>query len=225
MRLVDVVPELRSLLPPEEREQLAEAMAERALTLTEDAPVAPLGGAWLVAEGALLRTSAMERVPMATLAGPGDVVELRWVADLLPRTVSWRAVCPVTALVPIDEDFLTALCPHPSVAALLVARGGSAHAAAADAAAIARLTRVHDRILATFLHLADRFGRPTDAGIAVDIEVDRRVLAELVSAPRAIVGGALRGLSDSETVRRTDTGWLVDPHAASALGAAHTSRG
>ena len=80
------------------------------------------------------------------------------------------------------------------------------------ALAILQLPRVEDRILAFFLELAERLGRVTPEGIAVDLPLTHALIGEAVGSRRPTVSLALTELATTGLLSRRAGGtWIVAP--------------
>lgn len=118
----------------------------------------------------------------------------------------------------LDRRFAAETARWPSVAAALlekaVARARSMH----FQLAVCHLTRVEERLLVTFWHLADRFGRMTSRGVTLPLPLPHRTLASIVGARRPSVTSALTVLRDEGRVERIEDGWLLPGSAPEQLG-------
>jgi hypothetical protein len=80
--------------------------------------------------------------------------------------------------------------------------------------AIAHLPRVEDRLLALFLHLAERWGRVGNGGVILPVSLTHATLGRLVGARRPTVSLALKELTSEGLVARRDDGAWVVSHAS-----------
>jgi CRP-like cAMP-binding protein len=79
------------------------------------------------------------------------------------------------------------------------------------------MTRVEDRLMALFWHLAHRWGRMAADGVVVPLALSHRLIGELVGARRTTVSTALSALARAgQIVRRPDGTWVLtgEPVAA-----------
>ena len=178
-------------------------------------PAATFGA--IVLDGLLLRQVTVMEHSAVQLVGPGDVFALQPAEGLLlPRTtfITCSGGCRLGL---IDDQCLTAIRRWPQVAAFLFRRAGEQVERASLQHAIGQLPRVHDRILATFWHLAERHGRVTPSGIHLPVTLTHRMLGLLVGARRPTVSLALGELeADGAIGRRADRTWMIlrtPPHA------------
>lgn len=219
--LLDADPQLCGGLSP------AEQAAARGL-LVETKRLWP--GAWQAAEeravehghlGLLLLEGVMSRElhvagsSSAELLGPGDLVPpQRWDADagLLPIDIRWMVLSPATVAL-LDWRVAGELSRWPRITASLLDRIAERSERVAKSRAIAQLTGVDRRILALFLHLAERWGRACGDGMVVPLVLTHRLLGQLVGACRPTTSVALKTLAQrGELVRRRDGSWLLPRH-------------
>lgn len=216
--LVDAAPDLCAGFSPQQR-----VAARRVLVQTRRL----WPGAWhakegddvghghlglLVLEGVMSRQLHVAGVASAELLGPGDLVRpWRWDAadDLLPIDAHWSVLSPVTVAL-LDRRVAAELARWPEIIRSLLDRIASRSERVATMHAIAQLTGVDRRILALFLHLAERWGRVTGEGVVVPLALTHRLLGELVGACRPGVSVALKSLAErGELLRRRDGSWLI----------------
>jgi CRP/FNR family cyclic AMP-dependent transcriptional regulator len=146
------------------------------------------------------------------LLGPGDLIRpWRWEAahDLLPLDARWSVLSPATVAL-LDRRVAVELSRWPEIIVWLLDRVAERSERVATSQAIAQLTGVDRRILALFLHLAERWGRVSPDGVVVPLALTHRLLGQLVGACRPTVSTALRTLADrGELLRRRDGSWLL----------------
>jgi CRP-like cAMP-binding protein len=188
-------------------------------TETKDVGTGHLG--LLLLEGVMSRELHVAGVASAELLGPGDLVR-PWRADarddLLPIEARWSALSPVTVAL-LDRRVAAELSGWPEIVGWLLARLAERSERVAISQAIAQLTGVDRRILALFLHLAERWGRATSDGVVVPLALTHRLLGQLVGACRPTISTGLKTLADrGELLRRRDGSWLLpgDPRAGGA---------
>ena len=216
--LVDVAPDLCAGLS---REQWAEARE----LLVQTRRLWP--GAWQAREekdighghlGLLLVDGLMSRELHVAgsvgveLLGPGDLIRpWRWEAahDLLPLDARWSVLSAATVAL-LDRRVAVELSRWPAIIVWLLDRVAERSERVATSQAIAQLTGVDRRILALFLHLAERWGRVSPDGVVVPLVLTHRLLGQLVGACRPTVSTALKTLADrGELLRRRDGSWLL----------------
>jgi hypothetical protein len=223
--LLDIDPDLGSLLPPEQLE-----VARREL----DVVVYRLGqGPWdaggdganpehvglLLLEGVISREVVVADTVSTELLGPGDVVRpwsIQEPAGLLQHAVRWNALTDSRVAV-LDRRFAAQLGRWPEVNAALIDRVNDRAQRLAVTQAISQLNRVDRRLLSLFWHLAERWGRMTADGVAIPLTLSHRMLGQLVGARRPTVSSAIGELAArDELVRRDDGTWLLkgDPVGA-----------
>jgi CRP-like cAMP-binding protein len=229
VRLLEVDPDLGSLLNDQRRED-----AERALVVrTHQLGVGPwdvgrLAGAsgdhlgLLVLDGVLSRELVVADHVSAELLGPGDLVR-PWQGggrqSLLPVEAIWSVLSSLTVAV-LDRRFAAEVARYPEVTAALFDRLSERSGRLATTQAISQLTRVDRRLKALFWHLAERWGRVAGEGVVVPLALTHRILGQLVGARRPTVSTALSELAErGELIRRPDGSWLLrgDPPGPQAL--------
>jgi CRP-like cAMP-binding protein len=122
----------------------------------------------------------------------------------------------------IDARANAAIGRYPEVSAVIVDRLVERSKRLAVAQAISQLTRVEDRLVSLFWHLAERWGRVSPDGIVVPLALSHRVLGELIGARRPTVSTAVANLARAGRVtRRRDGSWLLsgEPDAGPAKAA------
>jgi CRP/FNR family cyclic AMP-dependent transcriptional regulator len=174
----------------------------------------------LVLDGLLIRTVVLAGCPSAELVGPGDLVELSALYDrdcLLPVEVLVTAAA-VSRVALLSHRFRLAAARWPPVTAALLEREEQHSARLAKQAAICHLQTVEARLLALFMHLADRWGRVCPTHVMLPLRLLHRTLGELVGAERCTVSLALKRLARAGLVIRCPDGsWLLRPDLGSHL--------
>jgi CRP-like cAMP-binding protein len=168
----------------------------------------------LVLAGLASRAVVIDHVAAAELLGPGDLVlpEGEPTATLLSATVRWEVLEPLTIAL-LDERFLMSVRRWPELVAGLFERVASRSAGQSVHRALSQLPRAEDRVHALLCLLADRWGRVTPDGVALELTLTHETLGTLVGAKRPTVSLALEQLqADGRVLRRADGGWLL-PHA------------
>lgn len=159
---------------------------------------------FLVLEGYLYRLLELGNRRSAELLGAGDIIRPFGSApdgyEMVPFEVTWT-VLEDAWLAALDARFLRQMGEHPEVIERLL---GRAVRRSWDLAL--RLTLVQMRLSAG-LHfllwqLADRFGRVEGRGVLLPVALTQARLAELISAQRASVAGALKELEAEGLITR-----------------------
>src|SRR5215208_3377297 len=216
--LLDVDPDLGSLLPPDRREPARHELEVEVYRLPqgpwsaggEDANPEHVG--LLLLEGVIAREVVVSDTVSTELLGPGDVVRpwsIQEPAGLLQLTVRWNALTESRVAV-LDRRFAVQLGRWPEVNAALIDRVNDRAQRIATTQAISQLNRVDRRLLSLFWHLAERWGRITPDGVAIPLTLSHRMLGQLVGARRPTVSTAISDLAArEELVRRGDGTWLL----------------
>jgi CRP/FNR family cyclic AMP-dependent transcriptional regulator len=167
---------------------------------------------FLIADGLLTREVDVLGRRCTELLGHGDVMRpWQWDAEgsHVRAEVGWAVLEPARLAV-LDHAVIQRLGPYPSIGAELFSRGIRRAHALAVALAISHHQRVDERLLLTLWHLAERWGRVTGDGIAVDLTLSHERLATLVGAHRPSVTTAMGELTaDGLISRREDGRWLL----------------
>lgn len=217
--LGDLLFDALEAIPEEDR-----ALARRAVTVTrlcargEDlaGPVSGAPGAigFLVVGGIVLKETTLATRSALEVLTAGDVLAppLGQAAQEDARAVSRYLAHGSVTLGVLDTRFTAAARRWPQLAADLHARiGHQAHRASAHLAML-HAPRVEERIALLFGDLAERCGRVTPDGIAIDVDLTHELLGRLVGARRPTVSLALRGLALDGALRRTRSGrWVLAP--------------
>jgi CRP-like cAMP-binding protein len=163
----------------------------------------------LVVRGLVLADTCLAGRTATQLVGPGDVLPLAPDAGAtLPGTMAFR-VAEVATLVPLDERFMALARQWPAIGGLLMRAAARQLVRGATHQAISQLSRIELRLLAIMWHLAERWGRVTPQGLALELELTHTMLGQLVGARRPTVSLALKGLAEDGTLVRRQRGWLV----------------
>ena len=218
--LLEADPELGNGLPAEERER-----AERALVV-QSVIVQP--GPWdggltsvfalLLAEGLIVRETAVGGRLLPQVLGAGDVLE-SWPEPegVLAAEVGTTVAEPTTLLV-LDSRFLAAAGRWPTLMVEVQRRlAMQAHRLAVQGA-ICQLARVELRVLALLWHLAERWGRVSREGVVLPVKLTHETLGRFVGARRPSVTLAMGQLADDGLVmRREDGAWVLPPRSQEVL--------
>lgn len=220
VRILEVNPDLGLDLPPAAFEQ-----ASRSLTC----PMIELeAGKWdldssstradvrgrllgcLVVEGLIVEEVTLGGRVCNHLHGPRDLLGAEGGPNgSLP--VESRFIVPQSARVALlDDRFLVAARRWPWLVGRLFDAAGQQMGRASTHQAISQLSRVEDRLVALFWHLADRWGVVRPDGIDLDLPLTHEALGRLVGARRPTVSLGLLQLAERGAVaRRADGGWRL----------------
>ena len=137
--------------------------------------------------------------------GPGELVGELAVLDGRPRLSSIVALEPVEALVIPAGDFRTLLHSHPGIAWRLLVTLSSRFRDADLKRVEFGASDTVGRVAARLVELGERYGRPRDGGVHIELPLSQDELGAWTGASRAGVAAALRTLRDLgwiETGRR-----------------------
>lgn len=146
----------------------------------------------------------------AELLGPEDIVLAPLGADrgALAARMTYSASSPVRVAV-LDGPARAALRGNAEAAAVVFDRQRARAERALIQQAIAHLTRVDLRVLATLWHLSGRCGRVTPAGVLIPLRLTHRLLGLLVGARRPSVTTAVGELEERGLLVRDAAGLLL----------------
>ncbi len=136
------------------------------------------------------------------IAGPGEVFgELSLFDEEGERTADAQALEPAECLLIAKEPLLQFLTSRPQLLLRIIA-SLSAYIKRKDATMgdVAFLD-IPGRVAAKLVQLADTKGRPTPAGISIELALNQQTLAAMVGATRENVNRALRRFSDLGYIR------------------------
>lgn len=166
----------------------------------------------LILDGLIARHMTIGGMESVELVGPGDVLR-PWIAidGELSQQVRLRwTVTRRTHLAVLDRAFALAVSPWPEIPANINDRLATRVGRMALSAAIQGLRRIDDRLLAILWSYADRWGRVTREGVALELDLTHRVLAGVIGARRPSVTTALKALEATGALtRRPDGSWLL----------------
>lgn len=173
----------------------------------------------LVIDGLALVQVDAGRAPVGWLVGTDDILrpwELREVSLL--ASAAWQVLAPMQ-LALLDPDFARRVAGVGSVSDALIAKGTQTSHWLFAKSLVTGTSVIEERLLLLFALLGERWGKATSAGVVVAMPLTHQVLATLIGARRPSVSTALRALSNSGLLRRTEEGWLLcrTPRAARPL--------
>jgi len=180
---------------------------EGPLDLTAMAQEPQLG--FLVLDGFITVNVLLSDRVASHLAGPGDVLHgMDRAAAVLPANVSY-AVSESARLAMLGRRFIAALRRWPELLVALHDRLRAQEQRQAVHAAIGKLRRIEERVLAILWHLGERWGRVTPDGVVVPLALTHEAIGRLAGAERPTVSLALNALAEMDAVVRRDDGAFV----------------
>jgi CRP/FNR family transcriptional regulator, cyclic AMP receptor protein len=222
VQLLEVDSELGAVLPEDERGRAARALLVQSLVVEPGPWDAPPSSAFalLVAEGLVVRETAVGGRLLPQVLGAGDVLE-SWPEPegVLGAEVA-TAVAEQATLLVLDARFLAAAARWPSLMVEVQRRLAiQAHRLAVQGA-ICQLARVELRVLALLWHLAERWGRVGREGVVLPVKLTHETLGRFVGARRPSVTLAMGQLADDGLITRRDDGaWVLPPRSQDVLSA------
>jgi CRP/FNR family transcriptional regulator, cyclic AMP receptor protein len=165
----------------------------------------------LLIDGVVVREIMLGPYVSAQLCGPGDLLELRNPRDqrCLPALAT-MSVPGTAVLALLDDRVLAASRRWPRLGGRLLAQAMGQIGDASAHQAISQLTRVEDRLLGLFWHLADRWGRVLSGGVRIDLPLTHETIGHLIGARRPTVTLGLRALRAAGLLQRqVDGAWLL----------------
>jgi CRP/FNR family cyclic AMP-dependent transcriptional regulator len=216
--LLDLDPGLGRLLPAPRRE----AAAQRLLVRVHALDAGPWDGERLrgagpehlglsLVEGMVAREVVLSDTVSCELLGPGDLIR-PWSAEDPVRLLRWQVrwtVLEQARVAVLDRRFAVALSQFPEVSSVLAGRLADQVQRLSLTQSIAQLNGVDRRLVLLFWHLAERWGRSTEAGVTLTLPLPHRLIAYLVGARRPTVTAALGELSDRGVIVREGVSWLL----------------
>ena len=126
----------------------------------------------------------------------------------LPFEATWRVLVPLRMAV-LDLAWMARMAPFPELMAELGARIMVRSRRLASLLAIAQHHRLEDRLRLFFWELADRYGRVTPDGVALQLRLTHELISHLVGAQRPSVSTALGRLDRAGLVCRQGRTWVL----------------
>ena len=225
MSLLDIDEEISRAVDPAERPTARRALAGEVVSLPEGVTsliddLAADPGVWgfYVVSGVVVRTACVGRTTLPELVGPGEVLgPPARLAGPVPAEERFCAA-EATALMVLDTLAAQACGRWPALLALLARRTGQQRLRATALGAIRHLPSAETRILVTFWHLAENWGRVTVDGTVIPFPFTHETLGQIVAAGRPTVTLALSRLDREGLVRRLPDGaWLLAPEPQARL--------
>lgn len=216
-RVLDLDPDLGLAITEPDRPRARETLVARSYELPpgawEISPAVKETGAYglLVTSGVLaLRTSIADRATLE-LVGPGDVLQ-PWVQlgaeTSVPPTAGWQVIERAEVLL-LDYGFAFAAAQWPQIASALMYRLVLRSRRLCYQLAVNTAPQVEQRVLYSLWSLADRWGRVTDRGTALELRLTHQQLAELVAAQRPSVSTALSRLREEGRIGYDRTSFIL----------------
>lgn len=168
----------------------------------------------LVLEGLITVNVVLCDRVASQLAGPGDVIDVAASPDpLLPAAMSF-VVSDTTRVAVLDRRFIAAVRRWPALLLALHERLREQERRLAVHAAIGKLRRIEDRVLALLWHLGERWGKMAPEGVVVPLSLTHETIGRLAGAERPTVSLALTELSRTGLIARRDDGAFVLSHGS-----------
>lgn len=217
--LLELDPELGNGLPEEERARAAALVVPT--VVAEPGPWndgAIPGFALLVADGLVVRETAVGGRLLPQVLGAGDVLEEWPEPEGVLSAEVHTTVAETTTLVVLDGRFLAAAARWPALMVEVQRRQAMQAHRLAVQGAICQLARVELRVLALLWHLAERWGRVGREGVVLPVKLTHETLGRFVGARRPSVTLAMGQLSEDGLVTRRDDGaWVLPPRSQEVL--------
>jgi CRP/FNR family transcriptional regulator, cyclic AMP receptor protein len=214
--LLDLEPSVGDGLAPDDLPRARRALGVPVITLDPgpwrpEALAAEFGevGFVLVLAGVLARDHVLQDRTTTQLYGPGELLCTHTnEPDCLPCRTTHAVEMPARIAL-LDERFMTATRLYPAAGRWVLAKLSAQADRVARQAAILGLPRVEDRVLATFWHLAEVWGRVRGDGVLLPVPLTHERIGRMTGAQRPTVSLALRALADDGDARRVADGWLL----------------
>jgi CRP-like cAMP-binding protein len=214
VRLFEADPDLSGTTLSENKERLrAVTVPVRSLEVGPWLPRVRTGEpalGFLVLEGAIsLETRLYGRTAVEVL-GPGDpfLPAEESDPDSLLYESSWMVVSR-SELAILDAAFTNTLRLMPEVSQELMRRTRASARALRRQHAIAGIPDVAQRLLAMLWHLGDRWGRPEEGSVVLEVRLTHDVLAHLIHCARETLSRRLGRLRENGLVSIGRDGFLV----------------
>ncbi len=172
----------------------------------------------LVTDGVVLRRVQLGHRTAAELLGAGDLLQ-PWQENQHPFTADWHVVRPLSIAV-LDREATRRISRYPAMLVLLLQRTIARSRRMAERCATAQIASTADRLRIELERLAERWGRVTPDGIALDLALTHETLGHLVGTRRQTVSTTLTALTRAEILEPlADGGWLLRQSAPSEIRA------
>ena len=161
---------------------------------------------------------------VSQLAGPGDILYAGAEIDALLPVVATHYVSERARIAILDARFIAAVRRWPALMVAVHARLRSQERRLAVHAALGKLRRVEDRVLALLWHLGERWGRITPDGMVLPLALTHETIGRLAGAERPTVSLALTELAErGDVVRREDGAFVVRNESRERFASTHAS--
>jgi CRP/FNR family transcriptional regulator, cyclic AMP receptor protein len=172
--------------------------------------VAAQGFTMLIVHGVLLSELRLRGEPTAQLLLAGETVDPLACRDrvLSSDRMTWRALEEATVVV-LGARFLAATQRFPQLTAALCRQQAAQINRGIRFAAVTKLPRVEQRIVAFFCAVAEERGRVVADGVLVDLPLTHECLGHLIGAKRPTVSLALKTLARDRLLTRQGRQWLL----------------
>jgi CRP/FNR family transcriptional regulator, cyclic AMP receptor protein len=213
-RLLDADPSLAGWIPEKDRASLNEGIAPVIASLavgTWDPPRSePEPGhlGYLIVDGLLIRELFVAGARSVELLGRGDLLR-PWDEDAASFVQARWVVHQTVELAVFDRAVVERICRWPELVAALSERAMRRSRSLAVHAAIEGIRGLDTRLLTLFWHLAERWGKRTEGGILIPLDLTHQNLSDLVAARRPSVTTALGSLREQGLVERAQEGWIL----------------
>jgi CRP/FNR family cyclic AMP-dependent transcriptional regulator len=216
--LFGALPEIAAVIPPAEYELAERALLGPLLSACDEDLAQVLGARaatafdFLIIDGVVIKETTLLARSALELLGPGDVLAppLTSARQVESRAVSRYMAHGPVSLATLDDRFRRASARWPGLADVLHDRLGQQTHRASMHLAMLHLPRVEERVVALFADLAERFGRVTNEGILIPIDLTHDLIGHLVGSRRPTVSLALRSLAEEGRLTRLDDHrWLL----------------
>ncbi|CAA9518702.1 MAG: hypothetical protein AVDCRST_MAG45-2361 [uncultured Solirubrobacterales bacterium] len=179
----------------------------------------------LILRGLITRRVALADRSCTELLGEGDLLrpDLDDGEHAVAPFEAWFEVLERVEVAVLDGETADQICRWPEVMAVIVERAMMRARYLAGHLTLTQFTRVDERLLILFWHLAERWGRVGLHGVRLDLPVTHEVLAGVVAARRPSVTTAVGHLEDRGLISVPRRGvWLLHgkPHDLRANAAA-----
>jgi CRP/FNR family transcriptional regulator, cyclic AMP receptor protein len=158
------------------------------------------------------------------LAGPGDIVYPGAETNALLPVVATFYVSERARIAILDARFIAAVRRWPALMIAVHARLRAQERRLAVYAALGKLRRVEDRVLALLWHLGERWGRISVDGMVLPLALTHETIGRLAGAERPTVSIALTELAErGDVVRRDDGAFVVRNESRERFASTHAS--
>ena len=223
--LADLLPDVMSSVPEEDRALAERALLAPRLSARDEDLVDTLAGAaddafaFLVVGGIVFKETTLATRSALELLNEGDVLApvLSEARQYASRGVSRYVAHGPVALAVLGDRFRAASRRWPAVGDDLHDRlARQTHRTSAHLAML-HASRVEDRIMLLFADLGERCGRMTTAGVVIDINLTHDLIGRLVGAQRPTVTLALQTLAGAGSLCRVGKDrWMIPGEAGAA---------